>query len=99
MSKHKADAYLRLSYSAAPPHQTATAALTLRFGCERRLVTLRASARPHSGAQAVTPSARCRCGVGAHPRCSANGLAAGPALVGVSVLAAEQVRVDCQRAG
>ena len=37
--------------------------------------------------------------VGAHPHCSADGLVAGPALVGTSVLTAEQVGVDCQRAG
>ena len=36
-------------------------------------------------------------GVGAHPHRSADSLVAGPALVGVSVLAAEQVRVDSQR--
>ena len=38
-------------------------------------------------------------GVGAHPHRSADSLVAGPALVGVSVLAADQIRVDGQCAG
>ena len=37
--------------------------------------------------------------VGAHPHRIADGLVAGPALVGVLVLTAEQVRVDRQRTG
>ena len=141
----------------------------LRFGRKRRLVTLWIPARPHSGAQAVTLSAHCYCGVrvlvrladdqllhlstptafrrtdpapvgsggwcragcrcasdqswwrrsalctnelsllqlthiladgvGAHPHRSADSFVAGPALVGVSVLTADQIRVDGQRAG
>ena len=37
--------------------------------------------------------------VGTHPHCSTYGFVAGPALVGTSILAAEQVRVDSQCAG
>ena len=36
-------------------------------------------------------------GVGAHPHRSANGFVAGPALVGASILTAEQIGVDGQR--
>ena len=37
--------------------------------------------------------------VGAYPHCSADGLVAGSALVGVSILTAEQIGVDGQRTG
>ncbi len=38
-------------------------------------------------------------GVGAHPNRSADSLVAGPALVGISILSAEQIEVDRQSTG
>ena len=37
--------------------------------------------------------------VGAYPHCSADSLVAGPALVGISILSAEQIEVDRQSTG